>query len=304
MGKLIFPDDIRGGRKIWILALPFLVVAFFLVGQIVVLLIAKTLGLITRETVETYPTVLYLILGSFSLVALIFVLWLKAFEKSSLASVGLSCSEQSKVLYVRGYALGLLMGATAVCGIYLLGGYSLESETDLSLADLVPILILMVSFIVQSGTEELIFRGWMMSRIAARFGIWVGIIANSLLFALMHVEIGALQSTAPVMIVLFAIMTFLFAVFLSLLVVREKSIWGASAWHAAWNWIFITWFGLPTTGIELGLTPLVADLAVSEGSPEWLTGGLAGPEGSVVTLVILIVGCLILIRRELNIAKA
>lgn len=304
MGKLIFPDDMRGRRKTWIWALPFLVFAFFMVGQIAVLLTAKAFGLITRETVETYPTVLYLIFGSFSLVALIFVLWLKAFEKNRLASVGLSIDEHSKMLYVRGYAFGLLMGATAVCGIYLLGGYGLESETDLSLADLVPILILMFSFIVQSGTEELIFRGWMMSRIAARYGIWIGVIANSLLFALMHVEIGELRSTAPVMIVLFAIMAFLFAVFLSLLVVREKSIWGASAWHAAWNWIFITWFGLPTTGIELGLTPLVADLAVSEGSPVWLTGGLAGPEGSVVTLLVLIVGCLALIRRELKVANA
>ena len=99
------------------------------------------------------------------------------------------------------------------------------------------------------------------------------------------------------MIVLFALMTLLFAIFLSLLVIREKTVWGASAWHAAWNWIFITWFGLPTTGIELKLAPLIADLAPTEGAPEWLTGGMEGPEGSVMTLAVLTVGCLILLRQ-------
>jgi len=139
-----------------------------------------------------------------------------------------------------------------------------------------------------------------MSRISARFGLWAGIIGNSILFTLMHVEFDGLDSTPLVMIVLFNLMTFLFSVFLSLLVIREKSIWGASAWHAAWNWIFITWFALPTTGIELGLAPLVRDLAPVEGAPEWLTGGMTGPEGSVLTLIVLTLGCLILLWRGLK----
>lgn len=139
-----------------------------------------------------------------------------------------------------------------------------------------------------------------MGRISERYGIWAGVIANSLLFTLMHVEVDGFESTPPVMFAIFTSTTLLFSIFLSLLVIRQQSILGASAWHAAWNWIFITWFGLPTTGIELGLSPLVADLTPIEGKAEWLTGGIAGPEGSILTLLVLAVACAILLLRRSN----
>ena len=297
MKQILFPEEINGYRQTWVWAVPVLVVVLFLLGQLLVLLPADVLGLISKETVETYPTVLYLIFGSFTMVALLFILWIKFFERRSLAGVGLVIGRQTKTFYWRGYALGLLMGAAAVCGIYLFGGYVVEAGASMTAHDLVPILILMFAFILQSGTEELVFRGWMMGRISVRYGIWAGILGNSILFTLMHVELDGLGTTSPVMMVLATLMTLMFSVFLSLLVIREKSIWGASAWHAAWNWFFITWFGLPTTGIELGLRPLIVDLEIAEAAPEWLTGGAAGPEGSIMTLIILTFGCLMLLRR-------
>lgn len=298
MNKTLFPEVPIGHRQTWIWAVPVLVFAIFIIGQLAVLLPADALGLVTRETVETYPSILYLILGTFTMVALLFIAWIKYFERRSLAGVGLKIDQTTKKFYIRGFGSGLLMGAAVVLGIYLFGGYVLETGVDPRPLDLIPILILMVAFIVQSGTEELVFRGWMMGRIAERYGIWAGVLGNSTLFTLMHVEFGELGTTPVAMIVLFTVMTMLFSIFLSLLVVREKSIWGASAWHASWNWIFITWFGLPTTGIELGLSPLVTDLAVTENAPEWLSGGIAGPEGSIMALIILVIGCLILLKRE------
>jgi membrane protease YdiL (CAAX protease family) len=298
--KEIFPEQISSHRNTWVWAVPILVFAIFILGQLSVILPADALGLVSRETIETYPTVLYLIIGTFTMVGLLFILWIRFFERRTLASVGLIFNRQAKTLYVRGFAIGLLMGSAVVCGILLLGGYGLEAGAGSKSRDLIPILILMVAFIVQSGVEEMVFRGWMMSRISARFGLWAGIIGNSILFTLMHVEFDGLDTTPVAMIVLFNLMTFLFSVFLSFLVIREKSIWGASAWHAAWNWIFITWFALPTTGIELGLSPLVRDLAPVEGAPEWLTGGMTGPEGSVLTLIVLTLGCLILLWRGLK----
>jgi membrane protease YdiL (CAAX protease family) len=293
----IFPEQINGHRKTWIWAVPVLVFVMFMVGQLSVLLPADALGLVERETIETYPTVLYLVIGTFSMVALLFTLWIKYFERRRMASVGLVLSRQARKFYLRGYAIGLFMGAGVVCLVLLFGGYDLDADSSQQARDLIPILILMFAFILQSGTEELVFRGWMMGRISERYGLWAGVLGNSLLFTLMHVEFESIGTTSLVMIIIFNLMSFLFSIFLSLLVVREKSIWGASAWHAAWNWIFITWFALPTTGIELGLTPLIADLAPTEAAPTWLTGGIAGPEGSLMALVVLTIGCLILLRR-------
>lgn len=294
----IFPEDPTDYRHTWIWAIPFLVVLMIIVGQLSVIVPADAIGLLTRETVETYPTVLFVIIGTFAMVAALCTLWIKFFERRSMASVGLLLSSQSKTMFIGGFGIGLLMGAAVVCGVYLLGGYGLEADIGERSRDFVPIVILMFAFMLQSGTEEMIFRGWMMGRISERYGLWAGIIGNSLLFTLIHVEVDSLETTPSVMIVIFTLMTFLFSVFLSLLVIRQKSIFGASAWHAAWNWIFITWFALPTTGIELELSPLVADLTPIDGKAEWLTGGSTGPEGSVLTLIVLGIACVILLRRQ------
>jgi len=300
MTKKIFPEELTDYRHTWVWAVPFLVFLLFIAGQLIVLVPADALGLVTRETVETYPTILYLVIGSFAMVAVLFTIWVRLFERRSMASVGLILSRRSKKLFIAGYGNGLLMGLAVVCGVLLFGGYALETDSGASSLDLLPIVVLMFAFILQSGTEEMVFRGWMMGRISERYGIWAGVIGNSLLFTLMHVEVDSLGSTPPVMIVIFTSTTLLFSIFLSLLVIRQKSILGASAWHAAWNWIFITWFDLPTTGIELGLSPLVADLAPVDGKAEWLTGGATGPEGSVMTLLVLAIGCAVLLlqRRE------
>ena len=282
-------------RRTWILAVPVLAFAFFIVGQILVLLPVKLLGLASRETVETYPTILYLIIGAFGVTALIFAAWLRFFERRSWASVGFGIAKDTRRNYLLRFGLGLLMAASVVYAVRLLGGYSIEAEVDLQLRDIAPILILMFAFVLQSGVEELIFRGWMLARIAARYGLWAGVIGNSVLFTLMHFnrDVSALGLSGTF---LFIAATLLFSVFLSLLVIKEKSVWGAAAWHAAWNWMFITWFGLPTTGIELNLVPLVSDLMPTPEAAVWLTGGTDGPEGSVLTPIVLALGCVWLIR--------
>ncbi len=171
MNTKLFTEEINEYRETWIWAVPVLVLAIFLLGQLIVLLPADAFGLVTRETVETYPTVLYLVIGSFTMVALLFALWIRYFERRGTASVGLVFGRKTKTLYVRGYALGLGMGGAVVCAILLAGGYSRETGMDPASRDLIPILVLMFAFIVQSGTEEMVFRGWMMSRISARYGI-------------------------------------------------------------------------------------------------------------------------------------
>jgi len=295
MSEPLFPETQTDYRRIWVWAVPFLVLLLFLAGQLLVLLPADALGWVTRETVETYPTVLFVIIGSFAMVAVLFSAWVKLVERRSMAGVGLSFDNRSSRFYIGGYGAGLLMGIGVVGAIFLSGGYRLEAA-DAS-RDLVPILLLMFAFILQSGTEELIFRGWMMGRIAERYGLRIAVIGNSLLFSLMHVDVDGLGSTSVMTIVFLATMTCMFSIFLSLLVIRQRSVLGAAAWHAAWNWVFITWFGLPTTGIDLGLKPLVADLAPVNDAAEWLTGGNIGPEGSVMALVVLGIGCAVLWRR-------
>lgn len=295
-GTFLFGPGKGDYRRTWAWATLILVPVFILGGQILFLLPAKLLGYITAENVETYPFVLNLIIGAFAAAACIFIIWIKAFERRSLASAGLGADKGWVRRYLWGFAFGLLMATSVVLGIRVLGGYSIEAEVVLTAADLLPIAVLLFAFVLQAGTEEFIFRGWMMGRIAERYGVWAGVIGNSLLFTLMHVDVDNTAALGFKGIAIFTSTTLLFAIFLSLLVIRERSIWGAAGWHASWNWMFITCFGLPTTGIDLGLKPLLANYMPAPGAPFWLTGGSDGPEGSVLTPIILAVGTLALVR--------
>ena len=300
-GTFLFGPAEGNYRRTWAWATLILVPLFLLGGQILFLLPAKLLGYLTAENVETYPYVLNLIIGAFAVAACIFIIWIKAFERRTLASVGLGLDSGWKQRYLRGFAFGLLMATSVVLGIRLLGGYSIEAEIALTAADLLPIALLLFAFVLQAGTEEFIFRGWVMGRIAERYGLWAGVIGNSLIFTLLHVDVDNSAALGFKGVAIFTSTTMLFAVFLSLLVIRERSIWGAAGWHASWNWMFITCFGLPTTGIDLGLAPLLADYMPSPDAPFWLTGGTDGPEGSVLTPIILVVGTLVLawmLRRK------
>ncbi len=271
-------------RKTYIWAIPIIVLVFTFGGQILALLPAKYLNLVSRENIETYPYVLYLVIGSFTVVACIFALWIRFFERDNFASVGFVTTAKP----VRHYLLGMLsaafMSGLTVGVVVLLGGYVEEQTFTIDLRDLIPILVLLFAFILQSATEEFVFRGWMMGRIAARFGIAAGVIANSALFALMHFDLDAPDSVSTAYTLMLAGSAFMFAVFLSLLAIKEKSIWGACAWHAVWNWSFITCFGLPTTGLDLGLTPLLVDLMPVADVSLWITGDVYGPEGSIMCL--------------------
>ena len=299
-GTFLFGVEDGNYRRTWAWATLILVPLFFVSGQILFLLPAKLLGYLTAENVETYPYVLNLIIGAFAAVACIFILWIKAFEKRNLASAGLGTREGWIQRYLWGFAFGLLMATSVVLGIRVLGGYSIEAEIVITAADLVPIAVLLLAFVLQAGTEEFVFRGWMMGRLAERYGLWAGVIGNSLIFTLMHVDVDNTAALGLRGIAIFTSTTFLFAVFLSLLVIRERSIWGAAGWHASWNWMFITCFGLPTTGIDLGLKPLLADYMPAPDAPFWLTGGADGPEGSVFTPIILAAGCLIVVWMMRN----
>ncbi len=297
MNKYLYGTLAEGQRRTWTWAVPVLVLVFMIGAQILVLLPAKLLGLITRDNVETYPHVLYLIIGSFAMVALVFVLWIRLFERRPLSSAGLAVHRDTLEDYVRGFGYGLLMAASVVGVVWMLGGYVIESEVSLATIDFVPIIVLMFAFMLQSGAEEFVFRGWMMGRIAERYGLWAGVIGNSLIFTLMHVDVENSAALGVKGIALFTSTTLLFAIFLSLLVIRERSVWGAAGWHASWNWMFITCFGLPTTGIDLGLAPLLADYMPAPDAPIWLTGGADGPEGSVLTPIILVIGTAIVAWR-------
>jgi membrane protease YdiL (CAAX protease family) len=83
-----------------------------------------------------------------------------------------------------------------------------------------------------------------------------------------------------------------------LMIRRTGNLWFAIGFHAAWDWAETFFYGTPDSGL-LGVGRF---LNSSVHGPNWLTGGSAGPEGSVFAILILLL-CALLINCRFPTAR-
>ena len=214
----------------------------------------------------------------------VFLLWAWLFERRGPRTLGFNGDFVKR--YLRGLGIGLGFLAAVVGIIWALGGYQFESLgfwKAPSLMTFVPLVALFLGFMVQGATEETAMRGYLLQNIASRHGIIWGVIANMIVFSALHA--GNIKPSPELAVGLLNIV--LVAIFLSFYAIREGSLWGVCAWHTAWNWLLGVGFGLEVSGEKLAAAPIVVDLMGKPGAAWWLTGASFGPEGSLVTSVVL-----------------
>lgn len=232
----------------------------------------------------------------FTLMAVLLIAWVRGVECGSLANLGLEVglAEGFKRGTLRSFARGWLVGVGTlllVVGVVTLsGGFAPRYVPSAwqTPASLLPILALVISFAVQASTEELLFRGWLLSSQTRKFNVATGIVVSSALFALLHFSRG--QSA----LVSFGLL--MFGVFCALWAWRARSVVGVMGWHSGWNWLLAVGFGLPLTGLDVGIPAML--LPLKPIGADWLTGGAQGPEGSIVCVLFFVVGCAVLLHRS------
>lgn len=286
-GIELYAPRLARHRRTWSIAAVVLGAVFMVGGQALGVIPAIALGLMTVEgRTGGWVADLYMLVVMFSLTALMLSGWVLWFERRPLSTIGFN--EHGLKRFVRGYLIGLGFLVATVGVIWAAGGYRVEGGGVFASAalgaGLLPIGALLLGFIIQGSTEEMVFRGWLMQLIASRHGLVVALIVNAILFGLAHA--GNTEPTKE--LALGVVNIVLFGTFIGLYAAREGSLWGVCGWHAAWNWLLGLGFGLEVSGQALKVTPLVVDLTATDGAPWWLTGASFGPEASVVTTVILL----------------
>jgi uncharacterized protein len=139
-------------------------------------------------------------------------------------------------------------------------------------------------FLAVSFNEELAFRGYWLFAMARRMRFWPAAIILSVIFGMAHIPnhgenvLGIAQVVAIALLFCFTIR-------------RTGTLWFALGFHAAWDWAETFFYGTPDSGM-LGVGRL---LDTSVHGPDWLTGGSAGPEGSIFSLLVVLV-CALLIH--------
>jgi uncharacterized protein len=139
-------------------------------------------------------------------------------------------------------------------------------------------------FMAVAVHEEFAFRGYWLFSFSRRFHFWRGALFTSLVFGVAHLGnpgenvLGILQVVAT-------------GLLFCLMIRRTGTLWFAVGFHAAWDWAETFFYGTPDSGL-LGVGRY---LNTSVQGPKWLTGGSAGPEGSVIAFFV-ILACALLIH--------
>lgn len=223
----------------------------------------------------------------FGLLLLVLLLWVKLVERRPLATIGITGAHPLRTFF-RGYAVGVssLLGIVVI--IWAAGGFDATTFVGAwkSWPALLSIALLIPCFALQSSVEELVFRGWLLSVVAKKFNVVLGVVLSSALFGLLHFSPGQHW--------LVTLSNTLFGVFCCCWVLKSRSVFGVMGWHSGWNWLLAVGFNLPLTGLNVGIPALLVDLEPA--GPNWLTGGPQGPEGSIVTVLYFIVAIAWLVR--------
>ncbi len=275
--RILFSHQPVRGWLPWGLLVPVLTFGFMAVPSIGVAVLLDGYGLMDARGPVGAAGVMALLVTSFPLIALITWGWVRAVEKRTLATIGLTTPGGAR-RFVLGHLIGVGSMLAVVAAIALLGGYqargvlpAFSSATALGAA-----LLLLLGFSVQSSVEEIVFRGWMLSGIARKLNVPIAVLLTSLLFGFMHHS-----PDNPLAFV----GTFMFSLFACCWVLRAGHVWGVMGWHAGWNWLLCTGFELPLSGTS-PIEPALLTRLVDRG-PALLTGGAYGPEASALTITAL-----------------
>jgi membrane protease YdiL (CAAX protease family) len=147
------------------------------------------------------------------------------------------------------------------------------------------LLIDLLLLAVASLAEEVAFRGYPFQRLIEATGPTLATLVFSIAFAAVHM-FNPSANRASFLITVFS------SWLLSVAYLRTRALWVCWGWHFAWTASMCLVFGLPVSGIT-EFSPVIQSNTVG---PPWITGGDYGPEASVVTAIVLLIGIFIVYR--------
>ena len=198
---------------------------------------------------------------------------------------------------------GSLLIAIAMLLMFALGAYDLGAYRGLQAGLLDAAGLIVIAAVL----EEVVYRCILFRMLENALGTVPAMWLQSLVFALMHIaNIEDRASTQELVTTVVA--GTLIGAFWTLVFVHTRNLWAVAANHAAWNYTIIL-AGVPLSGIESWrqLAPLASNCRDPACGPTWLTGGVFGPEDSLVTTAMVAVGVLAMLywaRRKHRLVAA
>lgn len=211
------------------------------------------------------------VLCSYIFSAVILLLFVKYFEKTTFEYFGFSKENYLEAIKVgTGLAIFSIVGIVAI--LLMSNNISLALSKDLKIGI---IIILIILVLMQGFLEEVVFRGYLMTRLAAKKGKWIAIILSSIFYLVFRMSNPSASKLDLINI-------FLISIVMSLLYWYFDNILVIAIFHAFWNCISGVVFGFNISGIKVSDTIFTVE-AISD--KQILTGGSYGIEGSIIATV-------------------
>ncbi len=224
---------------------------------------------------DILPAVLGL-LGSMFAGALI-LFWVLRVNKRDLRSLGLRVSAWPG--FMRGVTFGFLMVFFTFGATMLIDGFNFNFNPSYNI--FVAIFLLFAT-LIESAAEEILFRGFLQTGVAAKSSLPVALVLQAVLFT-------ATYGLTPNISVAAAISVFLMGIFYGLVFWLTDNLLMTIAMHFIWNFVTGPLLGISVTTVLLPTTLLTAYPAASD----FISGGAYGIEASVVTIFVCLVACAI-----------
>lgn len=239
---------------------------------------------VTQRLMESDGYMIGMLLSDIVMMLIVF-LFCRFIQKRKLRTLGFI-----KKGMLKEYGLGMLLGFAffSVCVLLgvLFGGLKIEGiSPEFSIGIFAAYLL---GYMVQGMTEEVLCRGYFLGSYARRYPVYAAVLANSLLFASLHLLNSGISVLAFINITLFGI-------FASIYFIRRGSIWGIGAFHSIWNLVQGNFYGIKVSGTPVGNT-LFTTQAIA-GKSLW-NGGDFGMEGSLICTIVLTCGIIFLYTRK------
>jgi membrane protease YdiL (CAAX protease family) len=271
-------------RRTWGWAVPIALFVLFAAGSMLfvvpAILMTRGLGLgallpdsfqVTGSQLQVASSMGLLVL-LYTGILIVTYAWVRWIERRNLASIGF-CGPGWRLRYLRGLSIGIVI---VILLDFLRGGlveldhpgeggaYLLWAVSNLDFSFLLDpltglgFLLLALVFFYQSFAEEVLFRGWMMSALAARWGLVAAVLVNMVVFGLLHAQhyaagwgIGSVTILGLTLV----------GGFLSLLAISERSIAGASGVHGGFNASIILFYTIANfaENPDIGLSAATAE---------------------------------------------
>ena len=184
---------------------------------------------------------------------------------------------------LRGVGLGALMAMLAIGLAFVIDRATVRITGDWSVWPRV-VVPLALGLVLAALGEELMFRGYPLRRLADAIGARAAMVTLALLFGIAHAK-------NPNATVFSTVNVALAAIWLSFAFFSAGGM--ALAWglHFGWNAGLAILFDAPVSGFAFH----VPAVEYAPGSHSWVDGGAFGPEGGIVTTIVLIAGTLAVI---------